>query len=88
MEHVSSRPHRHAEPEVSDRKGRGALGWTAFLVICMVAAAAIIAGAIRAKLSSANGPAVQPALSSAPSPAPAPLPRPGPARPGAMLAGL
>jgi hypothetical protein len=61
--------------------GRGALGWAAFVLIAMVATAAIIAGAIRTKLSPPEFSGAVPALSSAPSPAPTPLPKPGGAPP-------
>jgi hypothetical protein len=87
MEHVSSRTPDHHAPEPSERNARGTLGWAAFLLIAMVAVAAVFAGAIHAKLSPPS-PGVQPALSSAPSPAPSPLPRPGPAPHGTRLAGL
>lgn len=83
MEHVTSRTPDDERPAPS---GRGALGWTVFLVILVVAAAAVFAGAIRAKLSPDSR--VQPSLTGAPSPSPSPLPRPGPAPPGTMIAGL
>ncbi len=83
MEHVSSRT---PDDDRSDRSGRGALGWTVFLVIAVVVVAALIAGAIHGKLSSAGGQGVQPSLTGGPSPAPSPLPRPGPAPPATRFA--
>jgi hypothetical protein len=62
--------------------GRGALGWTIFVLIALLATAAIIAGAIRTGLSpSVQPPGALPSLSGPPSPAPTPLPKPGSAPP-------
>lgn len=82
MEHVSSRT---PDADRSDGSGRGTLGWTAFLVIVVVAVAAVFAGAIHRRLAP-SAPGVQPSLAGAPSPSP--LPRPGPAPPGTTLASL
>ena len=79
MEHVSSRT---PDDDRSDRSGRGALGWTTFLVLIVVVVAALFAGAIHRRLGGADRPGVQPALTGGPSPAPSPLPKPGPAPPG------
>jgi hypothetical protein len=68
--------------------GRGALGWAAFVLVAMLATAAIIAGAIRTGLSPSGRPGAVPSLSGAPSPAPTPLPRPGGAPPRTELAAL
>jgi hypothetical protein len=83
MEHVSSRT---PDDDRSERNGRGALGWTVFLVIAVVVVAALIAGVIHRKLSSSGGPGVRPSLAGGPSPAPSPLPRPGPTPPATRLA--
>jgi hypothetical protein len=62
--------------------GRGALGWAAFVLIALLATAAIIAGAIRGGLSPSSSPSGPlPALSGPPAPAPTPLPKPGGAPP-------
>jgi hypothetical protein len=61
--------------------GRGALGWAAFLLIAMLATAAVIAGAIRTHLSPSGPAGTVPTLSAPPSPAPPPLPKPGGAPP-------
>lgn len=84
MEHVSSRT---PDTDRSQESGRGTLGWTAFLVIVVVAVAALFAGAIHRRLAPLP-PGVQPSLAGAPSPSPSPLPRPGPAPPGTTLASL
>jgi hypothetical protein len=58
--------------------GRGALGWAAFVLVAMLATAAVIAGAIRGGLSPSGPPSGSlPSLSSPPAPAPTPLPKPG-----------
>src|SRR6185503_5000807 len=74
MEHVTSRT---PDDDLPARRGRGALGWLVFLVVFVVAVAAIFAGAIRTRLSP-EGARVRPSLTGAPSPSPSPLPRPGP----------
>jgi hypothetical protein len=66
------------------RSGRGILGWTAFLVLAVLATAAIIAGTIRAGLSPAGPGGAKPSLTGAPAPSPAPLPKPGRAPPGTL----
>jgi hypothetical protein len=67
--------------------GRGALGWAAFVLVAMLVAAGIIAGAIRSTLNpSAPSSNALPSLSSPPSPAPTPLPKPGGAPPRAQQA--
>ena len=71
--------------------GRGALGWAAFVLVAMVATAALIAGAIRGGLASTSPSAPLPSLSgapSAPSPTPTPLPKPGGAPPRTQIAAL
>jgi hypothetical protein len=80
MDHVQQQPRRPS--------GRGALGWTVFLLIALLATAAVIAGAIRAGLSPSPSqpPGALPSLSDSPSPAPTPLPKPGPAPPRTELA--
>lgn len=78
-----------AGPDRSDGRGarKGVLGWAAFLVIAVVATAAIIAGVIRSV--SPSGPtATRPSLSGPPTPSPTPLPRPGSAPPRTLLAML
>jgi len=70
MDHVQQQPRRAS--------GRGALGWTAFLLVALLATAAIIAGAIRTGLSPPQPAGALPSLSGPPSPAPTPLPKPGP----------
>lgn len=82
MEHASSHT-----PEEDRSERRGALGWSLFLLIAVVAVAAVMAGVIHGRLVPAVS-GVQPALNGAPSSAPSPLPRPGPAPPGTLLAGL
>jgi hypothetical protein len=75
MEQVQQQPDRRPG-------GRGALGWAVFVLIALLATAAIIAGAIRGGLSSSQpSQGALPSLSDRPSPAPTPLPRPGPAPP-------
>jgi hypothetical protein len=61
--------------------GRAALGWAAFVVIAMLAVAAIIAGAIRSSLTPSGPAGALPSVSGPPSPAPTPLPKPGAAPP-------
>ncbi len=61
--------------------GRGALGWAAFVLVALVATAAIIAGAIRGGLPQPELSGALPSMSGAPSPAPTPLPKPGGAPP-------
>ena len=68
--------------------GRAALGWAAFVVIAMLATAAIIAGAIRTSLSPSGPPGALPSLSGTPAPEPTPLPKPGGAPPRTELASL
>jgi len=82
MDQVQQQP--HGRPS-----GRGALGWAVFVLLALLATAAIIAGAIRGGLSppdSSSG--ALPSLSGPPSPAPTPLPRPGPAPPRTEQAAL
>lgn len=76
MDQVQQQQHRRPG-------GRGALGWAVFVLLALVATAAIIAGAIRAGLSPSPSPpsGALPSLSGPPSPAPTPLPKPGPAPP-------
>ena len=78
MEHVSSRT---PDDDRTDRSGRGALGWTTFLVLIVLVVAALMAGAIHGKLPGPGGQHVAPGLGGGPSPAPSPLPKPGPAPP-------
>jgi hypothetical protein len=52
-----------------------------FVLIALLATAAIIAGAIRGGLSSSSPSRAQPSASGAPEPAPTPLPKPGAAPP-------
>ncbi|HEY4030496.1 MAG TPA: hypothetical protein VGM25_09155 [Caulobacteraceae bacterium] len=68
--------------------GRSALGWAAFVIVAMVATAAIIASAIRNGLSTSGPPAALPALSGPPAPSPTPLPKPGGAPPRTQFAAL
>jgi hypothetical protein len=75
-------------PDRRGRSGRGILGWTAFLVLAVLATAAIIAGTIRAGLSPDSGGGAKPSLSGAPSPSPTPLPKPGRPPTGALIARL
>ena len=64
------------------RSGGTALGWTAFVIVVMLAVAALIAGTIRGSLFSPSPASSSlPSLSGAPSPAPTPLPKPGPTPP-------
>ncbi len=79
MDHVQQQPNRRPG-------GRGALGWTAFVLVALLATAAIIAGAIRTGLSPSQPSGALPSLSGPPSPAPTPLPKPGPAPPRTELA--
>jgi hypothetical protein len=63
----------HARPG-----GRGVLGWAVFVLIALLATAAVIAGAIKTGLSPSGQPSgTLPSLSSPPEPAPTPLPKPG-----------
>ena len=70
--------------------GRAALGWALFVLVAMLATAAIIAGALHASLSPAEPSASGglPSLSGPPSPAPTPLPKPGAAPPRTRHAAL
>lgn len=61
--------------------GRSALGWAAFVLIALLAAAAVIAGAIKSSLSPSASSGALPSLSGPPAPAPTPLPKPGGAPP-------
>ena len=62
--------------------GRGALGWALFVLIALLATAAIIAGAIKGGLSPSEPPSgALPSLSGPPAPTPTPLPKPGAAPP-------
>ena len=57
--------------------GRGTLGWVLFVVIALLATAAVIAGAIRGGLSPPASSDALPSLSGPSAPAPTPLPKPG-----------
>jgi hypothetical protein len=67
----------HVQRDNARPSGRGALGWAAFVLVAMLATAAIIAGAIRTGLSQPSTDAATPSLSGTPAPAPTPLPKPG-----------
>jgi len=73
--------------EEARSSARGALGWAAFVLIALLATAAIIAVAIRGGLSSSGPSGAVPSLSGPPSPAPPPLPKPGSAPPRTSRAG-
>jgi hypothetical protein len=71
-------------------RGLSALGWAAFVVIVMLATAAIIAGTIKTGLTgpAASSSSALPSLSGPPAPAPTPLPKPGGAPPRTEIAAL
>lgn len=69
------------------KRGENALAWIAFIAVCMIGAAALIASGIRHRIGDDLAPTItsSPGALSQPSPAPAPIPKPGAAPTGAAF---